>query len=116
MSDTTVDKPDPEAAPVRAFITRWAPVFGESPLFKHTVAAYRAAWNDDSDAGYAGTRLMTTRQRPRALIVETAKVARLVGRAIVQWYTASATLSKPLDEVVDRAGVPEPVAMEATIK
>lgn len=56
MSDATVDKPDPEAAPVRAFITRWAPIFGESPLFKHAVAAYRAAWYDDSDAGCADMR------------------------------------------------------------
>lgn len=51
MTDIAVDKPDLEAAPVRAFITRWAPIFGESPLFKHVIAAYRAAWDDDSDAG-----------------------------------------------------------------
>jgi hypothetical protein len=56
MTDSAVDKPDPEAAPVRAFITRWAPIFGESPLFKHVIAAYRAAWDDDSDAGYLDMR------------------------------------------------------------
>lgn len=36
---------------VQAFARRWAPIYGTSPLFKHTVTAYRAAWDDDSDAG-----------------------------------------------------------------
>lgn len=41
---------------VQAFARRWAPIYGTSPLFKHTVTAYRAAWDDDSDASYIAMR------------------------------------------------------------
>ena len=75
------DKPDPEAAPVRAFITRWAPIFGESPLFKHAVAAYRAAWYDDMNAQEpmpALEDLLANEKPPRIGVIQHERLSMLV--------------------------------------